>query len=117
MAFTKVLGPGIGDGNQVIVGIITATKFVGDGSGLNGVSGLGTALSNTTTSPLSKIFYVNNTLSVNETTTVDVPDTATLSPGGFRVAYTNYADIIVENTYDLIISDGDELVLDMFSLS
>ena len=42
-------------------GVITATKFVGEGSQLTGVSGLGTALSNTTTN-LSKIFFVNQTL-------------------------------------------------------
>jgi hypothetical protein len=117
MAFTKILGPGIATDTNVRVGIITATKFVGDGSNLTGVSGLGTALSSTTTSPLSKIYYVNNTLNITETTTVDVPETATLSSDGFRIAYTNYADIIVEDTYDLIISDGDELVLDVLTLS
>ena len=34
------------DGNLNLSGIVTATKFVGDGSQLSGVSGLGTALSN-----------------------------------------------------------------------
>ena len=33
------------DGNLNLSGIVTATKFVGDGSQLSGVSGLGTALS------------------------------------------------------------------------
>jgi hypothetical protein len=102
-----------------VVGIVSATSFYGDGSNLQGVAsaGLGTALSDTTTSPLNTIYYVNNTLDITETTTVDVPDTATLSVDGFRAAYTNFADIAVADTYDLIISDGDELVLDILSLT
>ena len=101
-----------------VVGIVSATSFYGDGSGLTGVSaaGLGTALSDTETSPLNKIYYVNNTLDIDATTTVDVPSTATLSNDGFRAAYTNYAEITVGDTYDLIIADGDELVLDVLSL-
>ena len=39
------------DGNLNLSGIVTATKFVGDGSQLSGVSGLGTALSNVSTNP------------------------------------------------------------------
>ena len=65
----------------------------------------------------SLIYYVNNDLYISETTTIDVPSTATLSADDFRVAYTNYANIIVDDSYDLIISDGDELVPDVLSLS
>ena len=45
-------------------GVVTATKFAGDGSQLTGVSGLGTALSNDTTNVLSKVFFVNQTLDI-----------------------------------------------------
>ncbi len=101
-----------------VVGIVSATSFYGDASNLTGVgAGLGTALSITQTSPLNKIYYVNNTLDITETTTVDVPDTATLSNDGFRAAYTNYAEIVIADTVDLIVSDGDELVLDVLSLT
>ena len=51
-------------------GVITATKFVGEGSQLTGVSGLGTALSNDTTNVLSKVFFVNQTLDITSETTV-----------------------------------------------
>ena len=49
-------------------GVITATKFVGEGSQLTGVSGLGTALGNDTTNVLSKEFFVNQTLDITSET-------------------------------------------------
>ena len=98
-------------------GVITATKFVGEGSQLTGVSGLGTALSNTTTNPLSKIFFVNQTLDITSETTVTAPDSASQSEAGFNVAYTNFQDVNVSDSIDLIIADGSELVLDVLQLS
>ena len=98
-----------------VVGVVSATSFYGDGSSLSGVTGLGTALASSGTQSL--IYYVNNDMNITETTTIDVPSTATLSFDGFRVAYTNYANIIVDDSYDLIISDGDEFVPDVLSLS
>ena len=102
-----------------VVGVVSATSFFGDGSNLEGVTsaGLGTAISDVETSPLNLIYFVNNDLNITATTTLDVPSTATLSADDFRVAYTNYANIIVDDSYDLIISDGDELVPDVLSLS
>ena len=98
-------------------GVITATKFVGEGSALTGVSGLGTALSNTTTNPLSKIFFVNQTLDITSETTVTAPDSASQSDAGFNVAYTNFQDVNVSDSIDLIIADGSDLVLDVLQLS
>ena len=46
-------------------GIITATSFSGDGSNLTSLpAGLGTALSSTQTSPLNKLYYTNEILSI-----------------------------------------------------
>ena len=98
-------------------GVITATKFVGEGSQLTGVSGLGTALSNTTTNPLSKIFFVNQTLDITSETTVTAPDSSSQSADGFNVAYTNFQDVNVSDSIDLIIADGSDLVLDVLQLS
>ena len=97
-------------------GVITATKFVGEGSQLTGVSGLGTALSNTTTNPLSKIFFVNQTLDITSESTVTAPDSASQSEAGFNVAYTNFQDVNVSDSIDLIIADGSDLVLDVLQL-
>ena len=98
-------------------GVITATKFVGEGSPLTGVSGLGTALSNDTTNVLSKVFFVNQTLDITSETTVTAPDSASQSNAGFNVAYTNFQDVNVSDSIDLIIADGSDLVLDVLQLS
>ena len=129
-------------------GIVTANKFIGDGSGLTGLpaanltgtvadaristltasklsgalpaidgsnllslpAGLGTALSSTQTSPLNKLYYTDNVLSIGATITVDPPPSAS-------AAYTQYTDIVVEDTADLIMGDGDDLVPDVLGLS
>ena len=91
-------------------GIITASKFVGDGSDLlNLPAGLGTALSSVQTTPLNKIYYTNSVLPIDTTVTVDPPASAS-------AAYTQYTDISVGNGADLIISDGDDLIPDVLGL-
>ena len=97
------------DGNLNLSGIVTATKFVGDGSQLAGVSGLGTALSNVPTSSLNKFYYVNSILSIDSNTIVDPPSTAV-------AVYTNYSEIRIEESIDLTIESGDLVpdVLDLF---
>ena len=107
-------GTGIGatitrQGNATFSGIVTATKFVGDGSQLAGVSGLGTALSNVSTNPLNKLYYVNSILSIDSNTIVDPPSTAV-------AVYTNYSELRIEDSVDLTIESGDLVpdVLDLF---
>ena len=99
-------------GNAVFSGVITATKFVGDISDATGGAsgGLGTALSQTQTDPLNKIYFTNNILEINSTTRINPPPSAT-------VAYTNYSDIKITGSADLIISDGDEFIPDILGLS
>ena len=106
-------------GNASFSGVVTATtfsgsfsgSFTGDGQNLTGLpAGLGTALSNTQTDALNKIYFTNRVLSISTTTTVDPPATAS-------AAYTQYTDIAISNGSDLIIKDGDELVPDVLGLS
>ena len=96
------------NGSASFSGIVTAQKFVGDGSELNGVSGLGTALSNDSTSPLNTLYYVNSVMSIGSTITVNPPPTA-------LAVYTNYAELQLEDSADLIIESGD-VVPDVFDL-
>ena len=107
----------VGTAVTISSGIVTATSFHGDGSNLTGVSGLGTALSSNTTDPLNKIFFVNQILDITSTTTVTVPDSASQSSAGTNVGYTNFQDVNISDSVDLIIADGSDLVLDVFQLS
>ena len=94
----------------VVTGVLTATSYSGDGSNLTNLpAGLGTALSSTQTSPLNKLYYTNEILSIGATVTVDHPATGT-------GAYTQYADIRLEEDADLIIEDGDDVIPDILGL-
>ena len=91
------------------VGIVTASQFVGDGSNLTGLpAGLGTALSSDQTSPLNVIYYTDKVLAIGSTITIDVPSTAT-------IAYTQYREVEVTGDADLIVADGDEFMPDIFN--
>ena len=106
-SFLHATGLSLGSGTTIshsgsasFSGIVTAQKFVGDGSELNGVSGLGTALSNDSTSPLNTLYYVNSVMSIGSTITVNPPPSAV-------AVYTNYAELQLEESADLIIESGD----------
>ena len=91
-------------------GVVTATSFVGSAENLTGLpAGIGTALSTVKTSPLNKIYYTNSVLSIDSTVTVDHPASA-------AGAFTQAADIQVEDGYDLIVADGDDLIPDILGL-
>ena len=61
-----------GDISVNTTGIITASKFVGDGSELTGVSGFADALSSDQTSPLNKFFKTPKTVQIGAGTSVSV---------------------------------------------
>ena len=118
MAFTKVTTGGLsqtsnyGTHNINSTGIVTAVKFVGDGSELDGVSsaGIGTALDEDSTKPLNLVYYTNSVLGIGSTMVINHPDSAV-------AAYTAYTDIKLEGTADLIVEDGDDLVVDVLGIS
>ena len=98
------------DGGANFSGIVSATSFHGDISQATGAAaGLGTALSQTQTSPLNKIYFTDNILSIGATVTIDPPSSST-------VAYTNYSEIKISGA-DLIIKDGDDFIPDVLGLS
>ena len=99
------------DAKLDVAGIVSATEFFGDGSNLTGVSspGLGTALSDDTTSPLNSIYFTNANLSVASTITVNPPSSAS-------AAFTQYANIVLQNDADLIVADGDTFIPDILGI-
>ena len=100
----------IGTGVTISAGVVTATKFVGDGSDLTSLpAGLGTALSADVSKPLNSIYYVNDTLHVTEHSLVEVPATSSN-------AYTQYANIQVEDNINLTVNDDCNFIPDVLSL-
>ena len=93
-----------------VAGIVSATSYYGDGSNLEGVAsaGLGTALGESGGADV--IYYTNKVLTVTENITLDPPASA-------NVAYTQYAEVAVADSYDLIVADGDDFIPDILGLS
>ena len=107
-----ILGHIVGHNTPNISGInsVTANHFYGDISNATGAAaGLGTALSQDQSNPLNKLYYTDRILSIGSTLTIDHPASAT-------GAYTQYADILVEDNADLIVADGDDLIPDILGL-
>ena len=104
----------IGIGTQLpsqmleVAGIVTATAFYGDGSNLEGITsaGLGTAISDVDGSPGAVVYYTDDLLTVAETTTINPPASAS-------AAYTQYRDVKLEDSVDLIIETGDDFIPDI----
>ena len=96
--------------NVVSTGVITATKFIGDGSDLTSLpAGLGTALHPAVNTPLNSIFYVNDTLHVTQNSVVTLPNTSSN-------AYTQYANVQVEDSIEMTIEDNINFIPDVLSL-
>ena len=113
---TKITGVGIHTQSNInshninSTGIITATKFVGDGSDLTSLpAGLGTAISADVSKPLNSIYYVNDTLHITENSLIDVPATSSN-------AYTQHSNIQVEDNVNLTINDDCNFIPDILSL-
>ena len=88
-------------------GTVTATSFVGDATGLTGVSGLGTAVGASGVG--LKIYYTDDVLGIGSTVAVSPPASST-------VAYTQYSTISVNDDADLIVDEGDDFIPDILAL-
>jgi hypothetical protein len=105
MAFTKIHAAGINTTGDFTFGNVTVTSIQhSDGSAVGG-AGLGTAIDGN-----DQIYYTDTVLSIGSTTTINPPDSS-------NIAYTQYAEIAVEEGFDLIVEDGDDLVPDILGLS
>ena len=94
------------------VGVVSATSFYGDGSSLTGVAaaGIGTALSAEKTNVLSNIFYTNQSYTIGVSTTIDPPASGSLG-------YSQASEIIVSDSVDLTVADGDVFMVDVLGIS
>ena len=116
MAFTKIAPAGLSTTGTVIhqnisvSGVVTATSFVGDGSGLTNLSGMGVPVS--TSGFGADVFYTDTIGYVSATATLSSTD-----PNAAPILYTRYQEIVVNNGVDLIIGDGNDLLLNVLQLS
>lgn len=93
-------------------GIVTATKFVGDGSELTGVAGLGVPLSNDQTNPLSNIFKQTEILTIASGQTVNVESDAASG----NVCYSAYGNVVVEPGGVFRVVDGTTLRMNVLGV-
>ena len=95
-----------------VVGVVSATQFFGDGSGLDGIAsaGIGTALSDDKTKALNTIYFTNDEVLVTNNSVVNPPDSG-------HIAYTQAPTLVVDNTKELTVSDGDDLLVDVLGIS
>jgi hypothetical protein len=85
-------------------GIISATKYYGDGSGLTNVAG---------ETPVGKSGFAANVMSIANVGTVS--EDTTLTPVGTdTLMYTKYQDVVISDNIALIISEGSAFVLNAF---
>ena len=85
-------------------GIISATKYYGDGSGLTNVVG---------ETPVGKSGFAANVMSIANVGTVS--EDTTLTPVGTdTLMYTKYQDVVISDDIALIISEGSAFVLNAF---
>ena len=104
-------GPSSGtDGN--FSGIVTASKFVGDGSELTGVSGFGTALSNTAGDLLNLVYKTPRDFVMSGVTSVYLNSDTT--SGG--MLFTRLGGITVGGASTLHIGIGTTLAMDVLKL-
>ena len=98
-------------GDATFTGIVTASAFKGDGSGLTGVVQSDTPLGNSTA---STIFY-----EIDNATTISTTTNLSRTSGNPGKIYTKFQEVVVgtaPGTVELIIADGEEFVLDAYQL-
>jgi hypothetical protein len=90
-------------------GIVSASQFYGSGRNLTNLPvGIGTML-DANTPGLDAIYYVNTTLGIGQSITVNPPNSATS-------AFTHYTEIAVDPDVDFIVEDGDDFIADILGL-
>ena len=99
-------------GDATFTGIVTAKKFVGDGSSLDGVVSSDTPMGN---SASATIFYeADDATTISTTTTLS---RASSNPGKI---YTKFQEVVVgtaPGTVELVVADGEEFIVDAYQLA
>ena len=106
----------VGSGSVILMdgdaGVITATSFEGSGANLTGVSGFGTALSNTAGDLLNLVYKTPRDFVMSGVTSVYVNSDATSG----NIAFTRLGGITVGGASTLHIGSGTTLAMDVLNI-
>ena len=106
----------VGPGDAILMdgdaGVITATSFEGSGANLTGVSGFGTALSNTAGDLLNLVYKTPRDFVMSGVTSVYVNSDATSG----NIAFTRLGGITVGGASTLHIGSGTTLAMDVLKI-
>ena len=106
----------VGPGDAILMdgdaGVITATSFEGSGANLTGVSGFGTALSNTAGDLLNLVYKTPRDFVMSGVTSVYVNSDVTSG----NVAFTRLGGITVGGASTLHIGSGTTLAMDVLNI-
>ena len=106
----------VGPGDAILMdgdaGVITATSVEGSGANLTGVSGFGTALSNTAGDLLNLVYKTPRDFVMSGVTSVYVNSDATSG----NIAFTRLGGITVGGASTLHIGSGTTLAMDVLNI-
>ena len=106
----------VGPGDAILMdgdaGVITAASFEGSGANLTGVSGFGTALSNTAGDLLNLVYKTPRDFVMSGVTSVYVNSDATSG----NIAFTRLGGITVGGASTLHIGSGTTLAMDVLNI-
>ena len=95
------------------VGIVTATKFIGDGSDLTGISGFSTALSNTSNTLLNECFKTTEAFTIPNGTQIDITNNEATSG---KTVFTRLGKINIATGATFHVSAGTTFIMNVLGV-
>ena len=93
-------------------GIVTAQKFVGDGSDISGISGFATALSSTPNTLLNECFKTTEAFTIGAGTSIKIESDNTSG----NTAFTRLSRINVSTGATFHVSSGTTFIMNLLNL-
>ena len=94
-------------------GIVTAQKFVGDGSSLTGISGFATAMSSTPNTLLNECFKTTETFTIPNGTQIDITNNEATSG---KTVFTRLAKINIATGATFHVSAGTTFIMNVLGV-
>ena len=94
-------------------GIVTAQKFVGDGSGLTGISGFATAMSSTPNTLLNECFKTTEAFTIPSGTQIDITNNEATSG---KTVFTRLAKINIATGATFHVSAGTTFIMNVLGV-